>query len=282
MMFFKFIRFDIKNGILRQYNAVLLTFLFSFLAAGLHALSLRVYELVHPEYLDIQSTIADFMITVFAGCRENAAQEMGMSFQVPFLWMAYICWMLLITLRYPLEELAGIGKQLLVLSRKRSYWFFSKCVWICIYTSVSFIAMGVGITAMGLLCGANLSFDVNEYLAAEVNFISPYLKPAPWNIASLVVPNLKTLLALGVVQFAVSLFLKPLYAYLLIVGYALACTYISSPFLVGNYMMGARSASITTAGYIPLEGIFISIWLAVVAAIIGWLRFSNYDILGKE
>lgn len=76
MMFFKFIRFDIKNGILRQYNAVLLTFLFSFLAAGLHALSLRVYELVHPEYLDIQSTIADFMITVFAGCRENAAQEM--------------------------------------------------------------------------------------------------------------------------------------------------------------------------------------------------------------
>lgn len=135
---------------------------------------------------------------------------------------------------------------------------------------------------MGLLCGANLSFDVNEYLAAEVNFISPYLKPAPWNIASLVVTNLITLVALGVVQFAVSLFLKPLYAYLLIVGYALACTYISSPFLVGNYMMGARSASITTAGYIPLEGIFISIWLAVVAAIIGWLRFSNYDILGKE
>ena len=82
-MFFKFIRFDIKNGVLKQYKAVILTFLFSFLAAGLHALSLRAYELVHPEYLNIQPTIGDFMITIFAGCRENAAQEMGMSFQVP-------------------------------------------------------------------------------------------------------------------------------------------------------------------------------------------------------
>lgn len=282
MMFFKFVRFDIKNGVVKQYRVVLLTFLFSFLAAGLHALSLRAYELVHPEYLDIQPTLADFLITVFAGCRENAAQEMGMSFQVPFLWMAYICWMLLLTLRYPLEELAGIGKQLLVLSRKRGYWFFSKCVWVCVYTIVSFIAMCLGIAAMGIICGANFSFDVNEYLATEVGFISPYLKPAPWNITMLTVSNLITLVALGVVQFTLSLFLKPLYSYLLIVGYALSCTYISSPFLVGNYMMGARSASIAIGGYDPLEGILVSVWLAAVAAIIGWLRFGNYDILGKE
>ena len=281
-MFFKFIRFDIKNGVLKQYKAVILTFLFSFRAAGLHALPFRAYELVHPEYLNIQPTIGDFMITIFAGCRENAAQEMGMSFQVPFLWMAYICWMLLLTLRYPLEELAGIGKQLLILSRKRSYWFFSKCIWVCAYTIVSFVAMCLGITVMGLLCGASLSFDVNEYLATEVSFISPYLKPAPWNIASLIASNLVTLIALGIVQFVVSLFLKPLYSYLLIVGYALACTYVSSPLLVGNYMMGARSSSITSEGYAPPVGIIISVWLAVVAAIIGWLRFSNYDILGKE
>ena len=102
MMFINFVKFDIDNGIIKHWRQILLTLLFSFLAGILHLLSLRVYELVHPEYLELRPLTGDFLITIFGGCKSNDIQEAGIAFQVPFLWMAYVCWMLFLVLRYPL------------------------------------------------------------------------------------------------------------------------------------------------------------------------------------
>lgn len=281
MMFIKFVKFDIDNGIIKHWRQILLTLLFSFLAGILHLLSLRVYELIHPEYLELRPLTGDFLITIFGGCKSNDIQEAGIAFQVPFLWMAYVCWMLFLVLRYPLEELEGIGKHQLVLSGRRSLWWFSKCIWICLEIVVSFIAVYIGNFLAGLFVNTKCSFLVNSYMVDELNFSRIGLVSLPWNIIGLLVSNICILMAITIAQMLLSLYIKPMYAYLLMVAYLLSSTYFDTPFFLGNYMMGARSNCFFESGYDCSMGCIVGLWLASLISIVGWCCFEKYDILGQ-
>lgn len=282
MTFIKFVRFDIHNGIIKNSRPIILTLIFSFMGGLLHILSLRVYELVHPDYLQLPPLAGDFLITVFGGCRANAMQESGIMFQVPFLWITYVCWMLFLVLRYPLENLNGIGKHQLILARQRSAWWFSKCIWILLETAVSFGAVCAGVCTAGFLRGAEPSLNVNSYMAAEIGINGLAQSPQPWHIAGLLASNLCILAALGILEMLLSLYLKSMYAYLLAASYCLASTYFDAPYFVGNYMMGARSSSFLASGYDWGIGCIIGLWLAALAAIAGWYCFEYYDILGQD
>lgn len=282
MTFIKFVRFDIINGVIKRWRQFLLTMLFSFLAGILHFLSLRVYELVHPDYLELHPFIGDFLITIFGGCSSNAIQETGIRFQVPFLWMAYVCWMMFLVLRYPLEELNGIGKHQLILSGRRSSWWFSKCTWICIETAVSFFSVCLGVSLAGQIVNAKWSFFVNSYMADELGFSRADLLNSPWNITGLLASNLCVLIAIGILQMLLSLYIKPMYAYLLMVAYLLSSTYFDGSLFLGNYMMGARSGCLLENGYDFGVGCIVSLWFGSLVSIVGWCCFEKYDILGRD
>lgn len=282
MTFIKFARFDIEHGVLMRWRQLLLTVLFSFLAGLLHLLSLRVYELVHPDYLELRPLMGDFLLTIFGGCSANAIQETGVNFQVPFLWLAYVCWMLFLVLRYPLEELNGMGKHQLILSGQRSAWWFSKCIWVGAETTASFLAVCLGACLAGVPVRAKCSLGVNSYLFAELSLSQTGLNPPPWNLFGLLAANLCVLIALGMAQMLLSLYLKPMYAYLIVVAYLLLSTYFDHPLFLGNYLMAARSSCLLQTGYDYVTGCLVGLWLAVVIAILGWCCFENYDILGRD
>ncbi|MDD2992829.1 MAG: hypothetical protein PHG73_04715 [Pygmaiobacter sp.] len=279
MMFYKFLRFDFKNGILHQWKTFACTGVLFFLGAALHCLTLRVLSITRPEYLQTPPTVGDYMITVFAGVRAHAAQEMGSSFEMPFLWLFYLCWILFTVLRYPLEELAGVGKHLLVLSRSRTHWWCSKCIWVCASTTFTFAAALLGMALCGVCFGARPSLQVSGYIPTLLNFTSEHMAPEPWDISLLLLANLALLIAAGLVQLTLSLYIKQLYSYLFVVGYLLAGTYLPNKPLLSSYMMGARSSIFLQPGNDPLVGIAAALWLGCISVAIGWYRFSYYDIL---
>ena len=129
-MFFKFLCFDIKNGILRPWKKLLLAgsmlilfFLFHFLL---------VYD--GNQSLDAQGeagitfTAGDLIASVLAGMApfDPASNEV---FLFPGIWLLFFLFLCFSVLLYPVENLNGIGQTMLMLSPKRVFCWLSKCCW---------------------------------------------------------------------------------------------------------------------------------------------------------
>lgn len=282
MTFIKLLRFDLKNGIICKWRDFLKTAILFFIAAGLHFLTLRIFEITRPEYFSVSPTVGDYCLSIFAGSQIDAIQTMGSSFHIPFAWLFYVFWMLYVLLRYPLENLNSMGKHLLVLSRSRTAWWFSKCIWICIGTFFHFVSALAGIITMALLCGAKANFTINSYCPVIFGFFSGNIKDGPWSLIPFLRCSLFVLIALGILQLTLSLFLKPLYSYLMVIAYLLASLYFRGPLFLGNFLMGARSDVFVTSGYSAFYGTLLALFAGVIAVIWGLLKFQTYDILNRE
>lgn len=103
-----------------------------------------------------------------------------------------------------------------------------------------------------------------------------------WNIWSVFLMTGFTMIVLALVQLILSLILKPVQSYFVLVGYLFAGAYIQSPVFFGNYAMGARNALLVSTGLTMPFGILLGIWLAVLSIGIGYFVFQYRDILGSD
>lgn len=80
----------------------------------------------------------------------------------------------------------------------------------------------------------------------------------------------------------VSLFIRPIYSFIITGIILLSSTYYQSPFLIGNYAMPVRCNTMIKGGVSPFIGIIFSLTLAICSFLAGVLRFKHYDVLKKE
>ena len=108
------------------------------------------------------------------------------------------------------------------------------------------------------------------YLYQELEMNAGTLtSPSTWDIWPLFFLTALALVALSLLQLALSAAVKPLFSYLLLTAYLLAGTYLQSPALLGNFAMPARSALLAVSGLDPLlGGLLLSPYPGT------WLKFS--------
>ena len=106
--------------------------------------------------------------------------------------------------------------------------------------------------------------------------------PSTWDIWPLFFLTALALVALSLLQLALSVAVKPLFSYLLLTAYLLAGTYLQSPALLGNFAMPARSSLLATTGLDPLLGGLLCLWVIVGSVLLGWALFEKKDILGGD
>ncbi len=103
-----------------------------------------------------------------------------------------------------------------------------------------------------------------------------------WNITSIFFMVGFVLVALALLQLLLSLLIKPLFSYFLLVGYFFAGAYFQYPALFSNYAMPARNALLVTTGLDMTGGVVIGLWISVLSVIIGYYVFKNRDILDSD
>ena len=121
-MFFKILKYDLKNTIIKKYKNYILTF-FVFCWFLLDAY-MRIF------YSDIpikNVTVTEIVMFIFNGMKEfvPGSEE---PFSFPIMWMVIFVLLLFFTLYYPYNDIMGYGKNVLIASTSRTVWWLSKCV----------------------------------------------------------------------------------------------------------------------------------------------------------
>lgn len=281
-MFFKFVSFDIKNGLLKEWKKYLIAL--SVFLAFLSIHYLRIYaensSLRASGEEELGFTVGDLLISVLGGMKVFHYGD-GEAFLFPALWIFFFLLLLFFTLRYPTNDLDGMGKSMLLLSQKRQTWWFSKCVWCASFVLMYFTVFYIASFLMGICLGGEVVLQPSEYTPYALDG-GMYLKDPPWDIVPglVLIPCVSCGIALF--QVALTLFIRPIFAYVISCVLFISSAYFFSPFLVGNYAMLFRTHIFLEEG-VSLSAGFLAAFLLIFASImIGYLRVERMDILTRE
>lgn len=279
MIFFKILKYDIRNGLIRNYKKWLVAvLLFGTLCADFNFHRKIVMDTLQKP----KGTYADFIFFVFAGMGEYNPFS-NKPFEFPALWMLIMLLIFYYILFYPYHDLMGYGKQILVNSLSRVQWWLSKCCWIVASVSCYFLLLFLTALLFCVFLGIPLSFQISAYLyqyyiPAEKSAAS---LPLQVNIQLFLLPYL-VVVAMGMFQMLLSLLIKPIYSFSLTVAVMLASSYYTKPFMIGNYAMALRSNLLMKNGVSENTGILFTMIIIIFSVTIGSFIFKRYDIINKE
>lgn len=278
-MYIKLLSFDIKNGLLK--NKVLIS------ASLIIPLILCIDYIFKVKGItagqEVTLSFADYYMYIFGGMKEYIPSPTT-KFIMPIMWSIVCITLFYSTLNYPFNDMSGIGNQILIRTKGRVSWWISKCIWNAICCLFFFsIIFGI-IMIFCLITGAEISGEINieilnkvYYVAVENTDGQNMLMP----LYMLFLPILVTS-AISIMQMTISLFIKPMFSFLVTVVLLVSSAYLLSPYLIGNFLMLVRFDCIVSNGVSLGMGVFESIFVIICSIIIGVLKFRHYDIINKE
>lgn len=267
---------DVRNGIVASWQrGVVAVALFLLMDVMLYRL---------PEILGEQAvsfSLGDYFVNTFAGVKEFFP-ELNQPIILPFAWLAIILLILYFTLNYPYKDLEGIGKHILILSGGRRRWWVAKCFWVCLNVLLYFLIWLAVAVFWVLMTKGNFDFAVSPELPAILGFEQRIVIQPPWNVSEVITTTVLVVIALCLLQMLVSLCTRPVLAFMVSITILLFSTYFTSPFLMGNYLMAARSQTFVFFGVNWASGALASIGIMLIVVVLGGWLFGRMDIRGRE
>lgn len=188
------------------------------------------------------------------------------------------------TLNYLQDDIQHGGIQVFTRLGNLKAWWYSKCVWNAITVIWYYI---VGYAAWCLLCaatGKSLALCpnaqiFNAFFSAELT--DNYLSTQELFLGFIFLPALVSA-ALSLCQMALTLFIKPIFAFLIsCIFFSFGVYYIHPVFFV-NYAMPVRNSILGVYSFGSASGLLCCCAVSAIAVLIGKLRLSKYDIVNEN
>ncbi len=281
-MFFKILKFDLRNSFLKAWLMCLIAFLiFIFADVVLWVLCGRLVN-NSPELSAVSLTLGDVLLYTTGGAKHFLNESTGAS-SIPILWLSVILLLAFMTLNIIPDGLSHLGKHALVLSGNRKLWWFSKCVLLMIYVVFYYLLFIVSAVIFTLCFGAELTLDTSEFIPRLFMLSPERLTPLPWNLLPAFLLHILAAFTLVLLQTALTLYINPVVSFLSVSMLLVLSVFFSSPLFVGNLAMVLRSECITMDRPISLAlGFGLCSLLCIALIGVGLFRVSRMDILTKE
>ena len=277
-MFFKLFWHDFKAGTLRRsVYWVFTALLFGFAA-------FRTVYVVH-HYNDAFGTmravgLGDVFLESFGGVRFTLPGSGD--FKMPILWLCFYILSAFFSLSYPLQDLLGIGQNVLVRNKKRTEWWLGKLFWVVSHTLIYFIvAYGISVL-LGWIMGGELNLLIHR--EALNNAAAFYLNDSvlATHFASAWLLTFILSCVLNVMQLTLSLFVPLALSFGTVVLLLLLPIVVQAPWAFTNFGMPVRLTTLVEEGLNPSTGFIILGSILVALLIIGLLRFKHFDIVAGK
>lgn len=282
-MLYKFIMFDIKNGVFRCYKKYIFA---ASLFVCIYVFFLSSFQsLYHDLFLNYQNpvTFGDYILYLFQGLKIYE-KDQNAPFIFPALWILLFLVIAFITLYYPYNDLNETGRHMLILSQKRYFWWYAKCIWVAVSVAAYFILAYFIAWIFLLFTHGEMNLHVNFATLIICELPARYLRQldvhavSGWSVVGfmLVVPVIAVSICLF--QMLLSLIFKPYIGFILISVYLFAATYFCHPLFIGNYAMILRSAAVIPGGMTLAAGLIYALGLSFLSVFGGALYFRRMDI----
>lgn len=234
-------------------------------------------------------TWGDYLANMLAGIREYVfAPEQMQSvnkFSLPAAWVLLYCGICFVSLTDPKRELSGVESHLMVACGARGTWWVVRFMVSFVCVGASWATLCIATAAWTRISGGVLSLEVTELAANLLKTTAEvYLRP-PWPLLELFGVAFLATLSLSAVQLLVSLILGPAVAFAVSASALFLSAFFLRSWLVGNYLMAARSSSFAElegGGVDPVDGMILSGALLLGSFIGGLLVAKRLDSVGRR
>lgn len=244
-------------------------------------------------------TLGESLLCMWRGMLPFVADH-GEQFQFPMAWFALLAAMAYAVLDYPVRDLACMGTRLIVAGQSRWSWWWAMAAWLVAMAGLCWlITVSVAIAATAFTGGAwtwkvrpvvalvlsagrnNATYEANQLFDGSTGTFASTGEPM-FDIVPFMLAALVALAALFVLQMVVSFALHPVVGLAGTMAVLFFSAYFTQRWLLGNYLMAARTQEFMRAGMDPAQGALLAVGIAVVALLVGGWAFCRRDIVGRE
>lgn len=275
MKYTKLFLFDLKNGLLKNKALLIASVIIPIVFCIDFSQKIRIIR--------AEVSFADYFLYIFGGMKEYIPTP-SEPFVFPVVWMILFLTLPYATLSYPLNDIQTFGQQVIFRSRNRNTWWLSKCVW-NISCCILYNLIVIGITILFcLMFKIDLNFNINKELIQTIFNVEDknLLNTNLYLTIDTILSPVLIIIAINLFQMTLTLFIKPMFSFLVTAMILLSSSYLFSPFFIGNYAMVTRSNTIIINGCNFKIGIYVAVTIILLSAIVGMFRFNHYDIINKE
>lgn len=274
------VKHDLLMGIVYSWKKyVVVLFIFIFLCV-----MFQKSVIIHREYMEMEGApnFADYIVDLYKGMDIFEDTDNGATFQIPGGWMILNIFLTYIIGYYPLKDLKDYGSQILIRSKKRWQWWLSKCIWVLASVFI-YYAIGYIVMAVFSLFNGGFSLTPTQNINMDISKVNTFgFTAGKLAVMAIILPIIIST-ALSLVQMTISMFIAPIISNIVLVTIIIASAYYCHPLLLGNYLMILRNdAIIFEAGVNTVVGIGLGGVTAIMAVIIGNIRFRKMDILEEK
>lgn len=213
----------------------------------------------------------DLFYEVFKGC--------GFDISIPIIWLMINSFLAYIIGNYAYEDLHLNGAYLL--TRANNFWDFwtSKVIWvitnICIFYIITFVVLMI-------VSKAFLQFDFDWSLYSKENILAllQVKISAKEFMISTVVLYLSSSIAISILQIALSIAVKPIYAFFVVISIISISIFTFTPLLPGQHSLIMRHILFdSTHNLTVFKSLFYNFTLSLCAFIVGGVYINKTDIM---
>lgn len=275
MRFFKFLCYDLKHGILKNYWLYCIYIFLVFMAVIQFQGIMRSFEIS-------RYSVGDCFIYIYGGKKEYIPR-IGESFELPYLWLTNHILLFYFSLNYMHKDLQGFGQQTIYRSGGRLTWWFSKCLWNALFVLLFYVFGYLTIIVSSLINEAEFSLYISDFIPNIIDFGSEKLlfEISDLRLEIVLLPLLFSV-SISMFQMTLSLLFKPIFSFIITAGICIASSYKLSVFLFGNYSMALRCNKVVANGFNSSSAIICLILIWAISIFIGTYKIRRCDILNKE
>lgn len=273
MCYFKYLRRDIRQGIVKQYSKmaiiiVVVVFMFIKMDVFLEHSSLRLMD----------KTAMDVFFYMFQGM-DVYNFDPQKSFNVPMLWIVFNIMILYFTAYYPSRDCGNYGKTIFMAGKSRTGWWISKMTWCALSVIVCYAVAYISIITGALLKGYDIKLDIkSEFLLSQYGGNIRYLSIPDVAIIVFILPIVVSV-TMCEVQMLLSFVISPVVSFAFMCGLYVLSAFYTKWELIPNFAMWKRSAYYSAEGLRPLSGFLVCVYLIIAVLVYGEIFFKNKDIL---
>lgn len=275
----RLIHYDTVQGFRRNCMRWVFTFIILLLLMLAYVLTVRYLpDSVLEDHEEIH--FLDVLMYFFHGAIAHDPKYKD-GFSIPAVWLILQVLLHFLLASYPLMDIHDYGLQVLIRTRKKAYWWISKCIW-CI-ASVLFFYVLIWFMAgvVSILNGFSLKIALHQRLTECLYFFDPSGLHEKALVFQLIIMPVLVSAATGIVQAALMFYISVPGSYILVISWLFLSALIISPVFLGNFSMASRNSLISgNSGLInSSQGPFFCLAFIVIGLFAGSWKINRYEIL---
>lgn len=274
----KLIWYDIKRGM--SYNGIKLLLP---LGVGITATLIFISRYKMGIGNVDGATFLECAMYLYKGGKYLLPEQLETEYTIPAIWLLVQIVIGYLVGSYPTEDIHTYGQQVLIRSRSRNNWWFSKCVWNVVTVMYIYIALNLAMLVTCAICGIELSFSYkNEVFTGYVLEMYPCTGAMRDVIVMVFVMPVVVSISSSLLQMTLTLITSPIVGFIVIQIMAIMSTMVMHPFLFHNFSALAHSNIASPTNFSIEKGLIASAIVVGISVVSGKIYFDKYNVLSRS